>query len=79
MSFISEDRYCQAWMAGLSQSLHEEGGLWEILGRSIGWPVGERDGWLWMTWEEARDFYAAGSPDADVAEVPRGTDTGPTA
>lgn len=59
MGFISEDRYC-TWMPGLSQVLHEEAGIWEIVGREVGWPVGDRGAWTWVTWDEAADIYCAG-------------------
>lgn len=57
MHTTSEDRYCCSWMAGLSRALHAEGGIWELVGRAVGWPVGEAGEWLWMTWEDAAQVY----------------------
>ncbi|MFF4672315.1 hypothetical protein ACFY1C_21060 [Streptomyces sp. NPDC001279] len=57
MHTTSEDRYCSSWMAGLSEALHEEAGIWELVGRAIGWPVGERGRWTWMSWEDATRIY----------------------
>ncbi|MFJ6729436.1 hypothetical protein ACIQPQ_31490 [Streptomyces sp. NPDC091281] len=70
MYFTSEDRYVTAWMPGLSQALHEEGGIWELVGRSIGWPVGEPEAWVWKSWDEAARIYAAPRPPAHERPTP---------
>ncbi|WEO92712.1 hypothetical protein A6P39_000415 [Streptomyces sp. FXJ1.172] len=33
------------------------GGIWETLGRAVGWPTGDYDAWTWVTWEEAARAY----------------------
>lgn len=58
MSAISEERYCSGWHVGLDRALHEEGGVWEHVGRAIGWPVGDYRRQQWMTWDEAAKHYA---------------------
>lgn len=62
MSAWSEDHYCAGWMGGLERMLHELGGIWEILGREIGWPTDymynpEKNG-RWVTWDEAGRIFA---------------------
>lgn len=63
----SEDRYSAAWMPGLSQALHEEGCIWELIGRVIGWPVGEPETWAWKTWDEAARIYGQSHAQAAAA------------
>jgi hypothetical protein len=53
MSAISEDRSSARWAGDLASTLHAEGGIWETLGRAVGWPTGNYDAWTWVTWEEA--------------------------
>jgi len=58
MSGWSEDHYAAGWLIGLEWRLVREGGVWELLGRHLGWPVGGPDGPAhegkhWITWEEA--------------------------
>ena len=55
MSAWSEDRYCAGWLIGLDTELLASGGVWEILGREIGWPIGYRAEGGWTTWDEAKD------------------------
>lgn len=57
MSAISEERYAAGWLDGLDRRLHAEGGLWETIGRAIGWPVGDYKHWTWMSWNEAGRQY----------------------
>ena len=65
IAYVSQDRYDCSWMPGLSRSFHEEGGIWEILGRVVGWPVGEEGRWVWMTWEQAAAHYQGASSAAE--------------
>lgn len=58
MSAVSEVRYATAWEEGLGRRLHDEGGIWAVLGRAAGWPVGEYRAWVWVSWEDARRRYA---------------------
>lgn len=57
MSAWSEETTFAGWMSNLEQTLALEGGVWEVLGRAIGWPIGwpidyrAVDGW--ETWDEA--------------------------
>lgn len=53
MSAWSEDQHCAGWLVGLDQELRGRGGIWEILGRAIGWPIGYRAEGGWTTWDEA--------------------------
>jgi hypothetical protein len=57
MSEWSEDNYCAGWLIDLESRLHREGGMWETLGRMVGWPIGcdAEDGW--ETWDEAAARY----------------------
>lgn len=59
MRGVSEERWCAGWMGDLECRLYEEGGIWETIGRSIGWPTGEFDNWTWRTWDDAGKFFAA--------------------
>lgn len=73
MSAISEDRHDTGWYLGIERDLHREGGIWETIGRTIGWPTDCRnwswvvfeDYWTWVTWDEARRLYAGGIPHAE--------------
>lgn len=60
MSDWSESHYAAGWMSGTEEKLHAQGGVWEILGRAIGWPSGyEGDAdFRWLTWEEAGVLFA---------------------
>lgn len=58
MSGVSEERWCAGWLYGLEQRLHAEGGIWETVGRSIGWPVGDYERWTWFPWDEAAEIFA---------------------
>jgi len=56
MSAWSEDQHCARWLIGLDTELLASGGVWEILGREIGWPIGYRAEGGWTTWDEAKDI-----------------------
>jgi hypothetical protein len=58
MSAVSEDRTCASWCADWARTLHAEGGIWETLGRAVGWPTGNYDQWVWVSWDEAAALYA---------------------
>lgn len=60
MSAVSEDRTCTGWASDWARTLHAEGGIWETLGRAVGWPTGNYDQWVWVSWDEAAELYAAG-------------------
>ena len=57
MRGYSDELYSANWLDNLDRVLHQQGGIWQILGLAIGWPLGYqgRDGWV--TWEEAEIFY----------------------
>jgi len=57
MSAVSEDRTCCGWAFDWARTLHAEGGIWETLGRAVGWPTGNYDAWVWVSWEEAAELY----------------------
>jgi hypothetical protein len=57
MSAVSEDRTCCGWAADWARTLHAEGGIWETLGRAVGWPTGNYDAWWWVSWDEAAALY----------------------
>ncbi|MGW4042998.1 hypothetical protein [Streptomyces sp. NPDC004721] len=59
MSGVSEERWCAGWMESLDQRLHAEAGIWETIGRTIGWPTGNYDHWVWMSWDEAARLYSS--------------------
>jgi len=58
MSAVSEDRTCCGWTSEWARTLHAEGGIWETLGRAVGWPTGNYDQWVWVSWDEAAALYA---------------------
>lgn len=58
MSAVSEERHGLWWVAGLDRRLYSEGGMWETLGRTYGWPVGYYERWTWMSWDDAGALYA---------------------
>lgn len=58
MSGVSEERWYAGWMHDLDRRLHAEGGIWEILGRAVGWPTGDYNQWVWVSWDEAAALYA---------------------
>lgn len=58
MSGVSEERYCAGWMGDWARILHAEGGIWETLGRDVGWPTGNYDQWVWVSWDQAGRLYA---------------------
>lgn len=58
MSAVSEDRTCMGWAPDLERDLHAEGGIWEAIGRTIGWPIGNYEAWTWVTWEQATAHFA---------------------
>lgn len=62
MSAVSEDRTCCGWASDWARTLHAEGGIWETLGRAVGWPTGNYDRWVWMSWDEAAALYAETQP-----------------
>ncbi|GAA3852172.1 hypothetical protein GCM10023084_02950 [Streptomyces lacrimifluminis] len=62
MSGVSEERWCAGWLHGLEQRLHEEGGIWETIGRSTGWPIGDYGTWTWFPWDEAAQIFARTGP-----------------
>jgi hypothetical protein len=66
MSAVSEDRTCTGWAADWARTLHAEGGIWETLGRAVGWPTGNYDAWVWVSWEEAARLYGHETPAASV-------------
>jgi hypothetical protein len=74
MSAVSEDRTCCGWAADWARTLHAEGGIWETLGRAVGWPTGDYDAWVWVSWEEAAALY--GHAVSSVGQAPA---TGQTA
>lgn len=43
----SQAAYFAAWMTGIERTLLARGGMWELLARAVGWPVGYLglDGW----------------------------------
>jgi hypothetical protein len=59
MSAVSEERTCCGWIAGWERTLHAEGGIWETIGRAIGWPVGDWGAWMWVSWDEAAARYGS--------------------
>ncbi|MEW2393130.1 hypothetical protein AB0933_32695 [Streptomyces venezuelae] len=59
MSAVSEERTCAGWCADWARTLHAEGGIWETLGRAVGWPSGNYEQWVWVSWDEAAAIYAA--------------------
>ncbi|MFJ5151411.1 hypothetical protein ACIQCF_07450 [Streptomyces sp. NPDC088353] len=59
MSGVSEERWCAGWMESLDQRLHAEGGIWETIGRAVGWPTGNYDQWVWMSWDKAGHLYTS--------------------
>jgi len=61
MSTVSKKRYWAEWERNLDRSLHSEGGMWEILGRTVGWPVGEWKPLTWMSWDDAGALYTSGT------------------
>ncbi|MFG2276728.1 hypothetical protein ACGFNY_44090 [Streptomyces chartreusis] len=61
MSAVSEDRTCCGWASDWARTLHAEAGIWETLGRSVGWPTGNYDQWVWVSWDEAAALYAGSS------------------
>ena len=69
MSAVSEDRTCCGWASDWARTLHAEGGIWETLGRAVGWPVGNYDQWVWVSWDEAAVLYA--TPPAGGAPQPK--------
>lgn len=60
MSAWSEDQHCAGWLIGLDKELLAEGGVWEILGQAIGWPIGYMGEGGWTTWDEAKDVAHRG-------------------
>ena len=55
MSDWSEGTYAAGWMSGTEKMLHDQGGVWEILGRAIGWPTGYAEvpsETEWVAWDE---------------------------
>lgn len=60
MSDWSEGAYAAGWMSGTEEMLHTQAGVWEVLGRAIGWPTGyEHDAdFRWVTWGEAGVLFA---------------------
>jgi hypothetical protein len=61
MRGVSEDRTCASWCGDWARTLHAEGGIWETLGRSVGWPTGNYDQWVWVSWDEASALYGGGA------------------
>ena len=62
MSAVSEDRTCCGWASDWARTLHAEGGIWETLGRAVGWPTGSYDQWVWVSWGEAAALYTTEAP-----------------
>lgn len=60
MSDWSEGAYAAGWMSGTEEMLHAKGGVWETLGRAIGWPSGYEHApdFRWLTWDEAGALFA---------------------
>ena len=60
MSDWSESTWAAGWMSRTEEMLHEQGGVWEILGRAVGWPTAyEGDAhFAWVTWDEAGAIFA---------------------
>ncbi|MEU0589920.1 hypothetical protein [Streptomyces ardesiacus] len=71
MSAVSEDRTCCGWASDWARTLHAEGGVWETLGRAIGWPTGNYDQWEWLSWDEAAALYGhvTSAPPLPVSEA----------
>lgn len=65
MSAWSEVHYCAGWLVNLDQRLRARGGVWEILGREIGWPIGYRAEEGWTTWDDADDGASKRATDRD--------------
>lgn len=57
MGGVSEERWSAGWLIGLERRLYNEGGIWEIIGRAIGWPTGKFRDWTWATWDEAGEIF----------------------
>lgn len=59
LSSWSEDRWAAGWVNGIDKEAHGVGGVWEVVGRVIGWPLGYRGDKGWVTWNEAASYYGA--------------------
>lgn len=57
MSEWSEEHYAAGWLIALEARLHREGGIWEALGRLVGWPIGCDAESGWESWDEAAERY----------------------
>lgn len=69
MSDWSEENWCAGWMSRTEEMLHEQGGVWEILGRQVGWPTdyeGDPD-FRWVTWDEAGRIFEERKADRAAA------------
>ena len=44
-------------MSGIDAQLYRTGGIWEIIGRAIGWPIGYLGEDGWESWDEAAEVY----------------------
>ena len=69
MSLWSEENYCAGWLNGLEHMLHRQAGMWETLGRLVGWPIDCDASGGWESWEEAGERYA--TPDYQVEHYGR--------
>jgi hypothetical protein len=54
---FSEERWCAGWMLDIDKQAYQEGGVWEIIGREIGWPLGYEGDEGWVSWDEAAIHY----------------------
>lgn len=57
LSAFSEERWAAGWMRDIDKEAYKEGGVWEILGREVGWPLGYEGDQGWVSWEEAGEHY----------------------
>lgn len=53
----SEEAYAASWLGGIDEDLYKVGGVWEIMGREIGWPLGYEGENGWVSWDEAAVRY----------------------
>lgn len=59
MSHWSEETYAAGWLIDLEARLHHEAGVWEHVGRAVGWPIGPEAEDGWETWDQAAARYSS--------------------